>query len=266
MNRYDIINYNKGETRIFIPNEIFDDLQTAIQIPTHLAFAYSYYYMITYLYRYNKYFYTKFTQSMIKEFLGVNPIYKKVDYIIKKGGVLDTLGYTETTTDYPISCTLTDDKIPMFKTIHEWKYENPDMIPYMKDERNFKIKYPVKAFFRDELSRKNDLYNGTFYEARYTHGIHVNTFVDALEGGSNGQKIGYMGFYLYGFISALIGQSGGHYVAVSINEIGKQTKLSHPTLVKTFDVLEKEKFLKIEHQEYKDNQNRYSNVYRLKRK
>lgn len=265
MKRAELVNYRKGEGSILIPNEIFDDLQGAIEQTTHVAFAYSYYYLITYLYRYSKYVETKFTQPMLKEFLGFSPKNKQLDYIIKKGGILDSIGYTRSTTDYPVAYTLDSQKHPEFTLMSEWKKKYPEMAITLPEERNYKIKYPVKAFFRNEIAERNEYYNGTFYEARNTHSIHVKTFLDAMEDDTEYQ-LKCIGFYLYGYINARIGQYGGEWTAISIDQLVKGTRLSNGTVNAYLKRLQKRGFLCITRQDFFDNPTKHANVYELGRK
>lgn len=66
------------ESKVFLPNEIFDDLQGYITNGTHLAYAYSYYYLTHFLYRNCKYLNTEV--------------------------FLDEIGYTESTKNIPLGC------------------------------------------------------------------------------------------------------------------------------------------------------------------
>src|SRR5437763_8036906 len=101
--RFDKVGFTPKEKRIFMPNEIFDDFKSGFDSGVHKAFAYSYYYVVNYLYRYTKYsFGERFTQPEIMEFLGYSASNKKLNYITKKDGLLDQIGYTKTTTDYPV--------------------------------------------------------------------------------------------------------------------------------------------------------------------
>lgn len=104
----ELLQYHEKESKIFMPNEIFDDLKGAIPDSPHIAFAYSYTYLAAWLYRYSKHISP--TEGFIdnvkmKQILGYNENYKKLDYLIKKNGLLDQLGYTETVKDFPTSWT-----------------------------------------------------------------------------------------------------------------------------------------------------------------
>lgn len=68
----------------------------------HRAFAFGYTWLIHYLWKYSKYGMQEINTQDIKTILGISPIEKRVNYIIKKGGLLDSVGYTEHTRDFPI--------------------------------------------------------------------------------------------------------------------------------------------------------------------
>ena len=75
-----LLQFNDYESKIFMPNEIFGDLQKNIDNASHIAFAYSYIYFVTWLYRYAKYGMVNelIDQKFIKRILGYNENYKKL--------------------------------------------------------------------------------------------------------------------------------------------------------------------------------------------
>src|SRR5699024_11535773 len=90
------LNYRDGQSRHFMPNEIFKDLQSNIKTSTHIAFAYSYYYLTSWLYRNVKYaedLPIEINTKTLKKLLGYNQNYKPINYIIKKNGVLEQINY-----------------------------------------------------------------------------------------------------------------------------------------------------------------------------
>ncbi|WJJ55246.1 hypothetical protein QB910_000002 [Dabrowskivirus KKP3916] len=260
----ELVNYRNGEGRIYIPNEIFEDLKKIIDKGVNIAFAYSYYYLITYLYRYSKYVEKRFTQPLLKELLGFSPTNKKIDYIIKKDGVLDTIGYTRTVKDYPVSYHLDDDKIPNFTLLSEWKVSHPEYAITQPEERNFRIKYPVKAFYRNEMAEYNDYFNGTFFEARNTHGIEIKTFLDMMDSDTE-HELKCIGFYLYGFLCSRIGQYGGDWTAISKQQLVIDTRLSNWTIDTYIRRLQKRGFITVTHQDFFNNPAKLANVYEIKR-
>jgi hypothetical protein len=259
--RVKFIQHNKGEGKIYMPNEIFKDLQSAIDRPTHIAFAYSYYYLINYLYRYTKYINDpKPTQQLIKEFLGYSPTNKQIDYIIKKGGVLDQIEYTTTTTDYPIAHTMDENNKPTFITIKEWKNKNKTEAKYLEQDRNFKIKYPKKAFYRDKEAEEGDYLNGTFYDSYDTHAIRVEEFLRMFD--NYNQELGCIGFYIYGYLIYLMSYYGS-WVSIGIRSLAQKTKLAPCTVVEYTKKLKEYNFIYIDEQDFFHNPACMANVYTL---
>lgn len=216
---------NEHQDKIYIPNEIFNDLRVLHDKgSSHVAFAYSYYYLISWLYRYAKYGELNIDVKMIKQVLGYNPENKKVNYLIKKNGFLDEIGYTYTDTDYPLS----------------WDFNNGDinfmMLSDMDDEvksllikqkgKNYKIKIPIKGLWRSVESEKENIWDGTFYEIEYTHEVSFDVFEKCMEN----EKLGVSGFYLYGYLKFRCDKFNEY--AASIERIGSEVGMSKNTAEK----------------------------------
>ena len=172
----ELLQYTDGESKIYMPNEIFEDLKSVIKNSPHLAFAYSYIYLVHWLYRYTKYTSSKsiITNEHIKEILGYNSKTKGLDYLIKKNGLLDELGYTLTTNDIPLHWKYDKYDGLEFTLLHDSIAEeleiNPsltkgDILKVYQIPRKYNVKLPVKAFDR----YSNDDIDGTFYEVSNTH-------------------------------------------------------------------------------------------------
>lgn len=228
---------------VFIPNEIFMDLQQNIVSSQHLAFAYSYHFLICYLYRYCKFIdnhNNKVTQSEIKRILGYSPNNKVIDYIIKKGGVLDEKGYTQTTTDYPITWGIDEYKHISFLCISAYKrnYESPSIL----NDRNFKIKSPTKGFYRTKESQELDILDGTFYDTSFTHFLSYETFRKIVDN----PQLGTMAFYIFGYLKHKNDLFPMGYQA-SLNRLSDELRVSARTLSKYLKLLAKNHFVKIDH-------------------
>lgn len=239
--------------KIFIPNEIFKDLKENIIKPTvHVAFAYCYYYLISYLYRYCKYLNDKnelLSQQDIKEILGYAQDYKVVDYLIKKGGVLDGIGYTESTGVYPIHWILNDEKeLDDFYTSQDLKESNAARTTI--NNRNYKIKYPLKAFHRYKVDFQSGVRNGTFFRVENTHMIQPFVFMKAMEH----KEIGCIGFYLYGYLKRKSESFGNERYDVTWPRLINETGLSSATLDRYIKRLEKKGFIYVtRHTKYRAN-------------
>lgn len=78
--------YNGYESKLYMPNEIFADLKANIKNTPHIAFAYSYIYLVTWMYRYTKHIVGQevISNSTIKEILGYSAVTRTINYLIKK--------------------------------------------------------------------------------------------------------------------------------------------------------------------------------------
>jgi hypothetical protein len=239
-----------------MPNEIFEDLNTNIENVNHRAFAYCYYYYVTYLYRYCKYQADqKNTQADIKQFLGYSPVQKKVDYIIKKDGVLDLIGYTLTTTNYPVNWYVDENHLLRFDTISEVK--SKATIPIISD-RNFKVKYPLKCFHRTDESEKECIIDGTFFEVSNTHLIDFDSFKFMM----GCEDLGVNAMYICAYLKYKNDKFEKYQV--SFSNLAKELDISKTTLAKYIEKLEDHGFLKIYHQKFEKGKNGEANIYYVK--
>jgi hypothetical protein len=244
--------------QVHMPNEIFNELQLNIDNSRQVAFAYSYIYYITYLYRYCKFIDkngNRVTQERIKEYLGYSPKNKKIDYIIKKGGVLDTIQYTTTTNDYPIRYYF-EDNIIFFETISDFKdiFQNTN-------ERNFKVKMPLRAFHRCQDSISDGLLTGTFYEVENTHRIEFEAFERMMES----PNLGVVAFYIYGYLRHKNDLHREGYQR-SFEKIGIELGMSDKTVRKYIDLLEALGFINVIRMDFKfnaDEEDYEANIYNV---
>lgn len=234
MERFKLVEYNDKEQYIYMPNEIFDDIQNNLPT-THAAFAYSYYFLISYLYRYAKYSSHKFTQPELKQFLRYSLTNTKIDFIIKRGGVLDAIGYTTTTNDYPVTWTLHDRELS-FTYLSDLKKSGI----YSENDKNYRIKLPIKAFYRQKEAENIGYNNGTFFEIDNTHRLSIRSFINAMEN----TEVGTMGFYIYAFLKERSDKfKDGVYV--SNQQITEKLNLSPATVSKYIKILEENRYISV---------------------
>lgn len=263
----ELLQYTDEESKIYMPNEIFEDLKGAIKNSPHLTFSYSYIYLVHWLYRYTKYLNSKaiITNEHIKEILGYNAKTKGLDYLIKKNGLLDQLEYTMTTNDIPLHWNL--DKFEgltftkLQETIEEEMKNNPllskgEILETYQIPRKYNIKYPVKAFYRNEDE-------GTFIEISNTHCIPFEVFMYCM----NNDGIGTTGFYLYSFIKRMNDFYLGGW-DVSIENMEEETGIPEKTLLRYLDTLKKFNMIEaIHNQEYfclaMNPKDRKANTYKV---
>jgi hypothetical protein len=236
------------EQKIFIPNEIFDSLVNHKEINNgvHIAFCYAYYYLLLYLYRYSKYGLHRFQQGEIKEILQYAFNYKKVDYLIKKDGVLDAMGYAYSSTDFPVAYKAVYDEVRnRVQDIEFTMYS--DMKEYYKDEklRNYKIKIPVKGLYRSKESEEDEHMDGTFYDIESTHGIDPLIFIKAM----SNKDIGVTGFYLYGYLKRYNDMYPMGY-DISYEDLSKDTGIAQTTLNRYLISLAKYNYITVGRQDF----------------
>lgn len=186
----------------YMPNEIFEDIlaQEKLKTISLRAFAYSYYYLSNHLY--GSLVYTKdltnYTNIHFMRAIGVKS-FEQLRFVVKRGGVLDNMGYTISTTDYPVFVHEYDgngNKVKIYTTASQEAFDNN----YPKLPKNSFIKYPVKAFIRNEEYKQihGDLC-GTFYVFDNTHFVSIETFVDIV----TNKELGHVGFYIFAFMSMM---------------------------------------------------------------
>lgn len=229
---------NKHE-KVYVPNEIFRDLTEDNQISTNnLVFLYTYYCMISYLFRYCKYSQGKiFNNEDIKEMLGYKRKYSGVDYLIKKGGVLDQLGYTNTIRDFPLKYIFdASEKRLEFEMYSELDKETMEVLNM---PRNFSIKQPVKAFYKDVESKIEGIVDGTFFEIENTHEFNINKYIQFIEDG-----LGLIEFFVYQFLKHKCDIHKMGYNA-TYEQIEAEINIPVRTLMRTNLELEKFRYVQI---------------------
>lgn len=264
------INYEK-ESKLALPNELYSTMLEwkkekkikANQIP----FVWSYLYLQTYLYRYAKYNEYVPSTSEIKQMLGYGAGSSSIEYIIKKDGVLDNEGWTESTDDFPVRVMWEDedgDKTdrPIIITLKEESkgfHESLDgdieaikkligaesYEAHWKKIKNVnnkqKIKYPVFAFQRD-LNPEYIDFDGTFYESANTTIIDIRVFEFCM----SHEDLGCTGFYLYCYLKHKNDLHKGGYDA-SHKRLADELGLSAKTIQTYRDALRSHNMMLLKH-------------------
>ena len=228
----ELFNYQEGEDKVYIPNEIFVDFVGCedIKSGSHVAFAYSYYWLISWLYRYAKYGSVEVTVPKIKEKLQYSKTDARIDYLIKKNGVLDQLGYTATDTDFPVLWNYRDNELT-FDMLSEAEYKN-DIV--FNKGRNYKIKVPVKGLHRTTESLEDNYEDGTFFEVDNTHLIEYEVFDKCM----SDKLLGCKAFYIYGYLKCNTQWHSGKYNH-ALSKIGEELRLSRKTVTKYIEELKR---------------------------
>lgn len=203
-NHLESIAYLYGDSAyIQMPNDIFKVLSKNTKSFQQSCFTYSYLVLCAFLYKYASYIdfnnKTYIQNNDIKQILGYSKFTKSIDYIIKKDGMLDSIGLTESTRDYPVLTYLSDEKINginmiEFKTINDIKNTDSDLIDDFRaivKNRNYEIKIPLFLF-----EYKEDI--GTLYNYSNTHKIKLKEFMEIIYN----KDLLNIGFSLYSYLKS----------------------------------------------------------------
>lgn len=204
-------NLQQYNLEVAMPNELFPQLLQMVVDkelkPVHIGFTYSYIYLQTYMYRYSTYGTYVPSVEEIKELFGFNANEQRVNYIIKKNGLLEQKDILTTTSEFPIVSDMEDDdfgnRVPKITTIkefyNEYDYETTDdWRDQMGITRRATCKYPVFGFERYPEEGENGVYceEGTFFDISDTTLIDMDTFLFCM----NTDDIGANGFYVYAYL------------------------------------------------------------------
>lgn len=238
---YDKLKFADGQSVHFMPNEIFCDLQKNIKKSPHIAFAYSYYYLISWLYRNTKYYDCRIDVKTIKSILGYSPTTKTINGIIKNGGSLDKLGYTEHSSNYPLSWSFDEFGDPDFTKLNDLDDLDKNEIRKKMGNR-FTMKTPIKHFHRDEVDIEYEMKTGVFYDVSNTHKIDFEVFIHCM----SIKDLGVTAFYLYGYLK-MKNQIFSSGYDVTMPDLCEETKLSYQSLVNYLDVMRKYRLIEVIH-------------------
>ena len=240
---------DKEDNFVNVDIDIFEKLDSwfkngEIKNSKHKAFTFAYYWLISYFWKYGKYGQHLLTIKDIKKILGYSPIDKRLDYIVKENGLLDSKGYTELSRDFPVysffseqglELIMTTDLDPSYKRGATNKYSG-----------NYSVKKPLKMInrtYKEGLMTSNDdsfkLYIYEFTRIVLTDGLGVD------------------GFYVYAWLkwkSKMICKSK---FPVYYSELIEATNFSDKKLRKILQLLEKVNLIKIHNKTLfnKENQN-----------
>ncbi|RPK08305.1 hypothetical protein [Priestia endophytica] len=271
----EILKPHKQELPILIPNEIFHELPRELDpnnqgtSSKHIAFAFSYVYLITYLYRYTKYGLIdkelKFTEQEIKKLLTVSPTSKGKDginYIVKKGGVLEQLGYIKKGEEAPVRWEyyyhnddddLNNEVYFYFNSFlnmeilskEQWIKVETCNLPLKLLEKRTEIEYELDEEGNEVKEKIVDehILGEYFVRAKHTTGVDINTFIYCMSRGD----LGVQAFYLYAFIKYKNGYYGGNWQR-PLTGIAEDTGLKLHTIKRTLKAMEENNMIWSSHE------------------
>ncbi|AGI11772.1 transcriptional regulator [Bacillus phage vB_BanS-Tsamsa] len=259
---YMIENFNNiqklySKPSVQIPNWIFRRLAESTKGKVQRtnvkqsSFAYAYVVTIAFLYKYTHFVDldngTYIQNKDIKQILGYDPSTKTIDKVIKKNGILDEIGLTCTTKNYPVTFEYTTEEIngfPIreFTTINMLTVDDVNYSKYKEivKNRNYTVKEPTFFF-------NNDGDVGTLYNYNNTHTITLEEFMEFVYN----DDLNNVDFFLYGFFKSkclgLNNDERGISQALIISEIGLSTETFHNHI----KVLEKKDYLSVERKRWR---------------
>jgi len=252
----------KEYEKVYIHNEIFSELQSTNQFKsaTNIAFAYCYYCLICYLFRYCKYGNAYwFTKEILIEILGFAGNNKTFDYLIKKNGLLDRINLTDTISDFPI-----DHKFEEGEDLTFLMFKSTSMADreIFKFPRKYTVKKPITTFYRTIDSQQNGYLDGTYYDISNTHPFRIHNFIDIISNDS----LGGIGFFIFQFLSFMYTKFPKGYSA-TISKLSESLSLSHGSISKYINNLEQGGYINIERPQpiFKEKEwIRHANTYFLR--
>jgi len=232
----------EGQDTVYMSNRNFTTLHKLLNAKkiknNHLAFTYSYLYFQNYMFRYAKYGQYVPQTSEIKELLGYNPNVQGLDYLIKKGGVLDDAVMTITLFDFPIIQTWVEDQ-PEFDMLSDFNNEDGYTMQWRKTNKikaNQSCKYPVYAFYdaESEFTGANTHNNGgSFFEMANTTKLDMNVFLYCM----SNSDIACTGFYLYSYLKWKCDCTEGEIYGIGYERLAEETGLKLSTVKKYIKLL-----------------------------
>lgn len=213
----------------------------SIKNQKHKTFTFAYYWLISYLWKYGKYGERLLSIKEIKTILGSSPIEKRLDYIVKKKGLLDVKGYTEATKDYPIYSSFGESNIEltMLSDIDE------DIQKELIDNfgKNYFVKKPIMM-----LQRKDK--NGLMFSNDDALKLSIFEFTRIVLC----QELGVDGFYVYSWLKLKAKMSCKQIVNVYYSEMESDIGFKERRLRELLKGLEDAGLIKV-HRTLKFDQN-----------
>ncbi|KRE70873.1 hypothetical protein [Paenibacillus sp. Soil750] len=254
-----MLDVNEKQNYVFMPNEIFADFTEAFKdmkqetdkgkTSTHIAYAYSYYFLANYMWRYARYRYWDdkvgdiiLNEGVIKQFLGFPAKSEQYTYLTKnQTGLLQKIGYIRKVSDKP-SRYLYDKERRFKEVLFIYESEYPEVYGNTK---NWKVAMPVKGIWRDLESELDNCENGTLYVINDTHKVNIETFIYCI----TNPELGVEGFYLYCFLKFMTDKFKQGYDC-SNDQMSALTGLSLDEIKSQIYNLEKRNMITNDHKPY----------------
>lgn len=269
INHFKNIEFLHGNASVQIPNSIFRDLSRAITTNVQqVAFAYTYLVTIAFLYKYAHYIDvdngTYVQNADIKELLGYSKTTKSVDVVIKKNGILDEMGLTETIKNYPIRFikhpteTINNIALREFVSIGELVANdiNYTTIKSIVKNRNYTVKEPLFL-----TTSYGDREYGTLYEYGNTHQITIAEILEFLFN----ENFDNLDFLMYGYFKSKCNNYKDNTKSLGLNRMIAELNISKDAFYSHLKKLKEVKFIEVNHKNWMmgDSESFESNEYRF---
>lgn len=223
-------NIQDNQKSVYMSNRNFTTLQKLLEQKkiknNHIAFAYSYLFLQNYMFRYAIYDIYVPQTSEIKEMLGYNPSNQTIDYIIKKGGLLDDVEMTVTLYDFPVVQQWEDNQ-PIFTMLSEFNDNNAYGSRWREEKgikTNQSCKYPVYAFYDTDTKFEGATTHnsgGSFFDLTNTTKLDINVFLYCM----SNSDLESTGFYLYSYLKWKCDCTEGEMFGIGYERLASETGL-----------------------------------------
>ena len=224
----------KDNRNIALPNELYPLLlqwsQEGLIKSTHIGLTWSYLYLVTFLYRYAIYDRFLPNTEQIKVMLGYSAKDCRIDYLIKKNGLLDQHQLTESTNNFPVHVETVQNGLsinPQFT--HLLDFDKAYVKQYKTDKKIGRTSYckkPLFAFNRQPYEQ------GTFYDISNTTLIPYKVFEFCMRK----DDLGCTAFYIYSYLVHMNDVYESDFKCTT-NKLAKQIGLSEKTITRYMNVM-----------------------------
>lgn len=210
--------------------DIFNELNNMsdvgfFKVNKNKIFTFGYIWLVSYLWKYSKYGENKYDVGTIKSILGSSAEDKRLDYLVKRNGVLDKQGYTEPSRDFPITTSFEGDVVVITTVNDIGENEKKD---YLKNYGNrYFCKKPLKQYGRNGKP-------GLMFSRDDTFSLTVSEFTRTVLC----REIGVDGFYLYAYIKLKLKITNSSKVLIWFTELKEVTGFCDKTIRKYINSLQ----------------------------
>ncbi len=265
--KHDILRVQEKEQYVYIPNETFKDLVEAFKdlgkTSVHIATAYSALYLSNYQWRYAKYVTEdgrNITDKLYYNILGFGKP-DTYNYITKKGGLLEEIGYIEKVKDKPCMYTYDEDEyLPkdVMERMGDTHYKKrwlqgkkplKETLIFLESQmgetisKTWTVNKPIKMYDRYNDEDEADQI-GTLDDIDNTHRVDVDVFIFCM----TTPELGVEAFYLWSFLKHKCDMFKTY--DCSLDSMVEQTGMTKNRIVDNLKELEKRNMITNDHKPY----------------